>query len=691
MKQAKSQETKMSNPLLDISSLPNHAPPFDQIDEGHFLPAIESAISEALSNIEKIKTSTDQPNFENTIVALEVAAESLGTATSVFYNQLSANGTDGLHQLAEKIGPLSSNFSNDILHDEKLFERVKAVHENQEDISLTPEQQMLLDETYIGFVRGGALLDDEQKQRLREISEKLSVLNPTFMNNAKKSSEQFELIITDEDELAGMPDSAKDGAHHAAEEKGHNNAWLLNLDMPSYMPVLQYADNRDLREKMWRAYNNQAFGDDFDNCEIVLEIIKLRHERANLLGYKTHAHYVLERRMAERPETVINFLEELKDAYKPAALKDLESLQKFASEIDGPNELKPWDIGYYSEKLKQKMFSFSSEDFRPYFQLDKVIEGCFEHYTRLFNLQFKPAEDKYPVWHKDVKAYDVFDKTDSTFMGTLYADFYPRSGKNQGAWKTSYRDQGLFNGKLERPVIAIVCNFTKPTKDKPSLLTHYEVQTLFHEMGHAMHAMLSKTTYRSLAGTNVLWDFVELPSQIQENWGYKKDTLDLFATHYETGEKIPEQLIEKLNNAKNFMVGWGGLRQTSLATLDMAWHTADPSTITNVEAFEDEATKDTNIFPRMAGPMSTHFGHIFAGGYSAGYYSYKWAEVLDADAFELFEERGLYDRPTAEAFKNEVLAKGGSEHPTTLYRRFRGRDADTDALLRREGLRDKAA
>lgn len=680
----------MSNPLLQVSPLPNHAPPFDQVEESHYMPAIEKAIAEALENIKAIRESKDEPDFENTIVALETASETLGVVTSVFYNQLSANGNDTMHELAEKIGPVTSNFSNDILHDATLFARVKAVHDKQEELGLTPEQQMLLDDTYKGFVRGGAMLDEEKKKRFREISERMSILSPTYMNNVKKSAEQFELVIDNKDELSGLPDSALEGAQHAAEEKGHDGKWLFNLDMPSYMPVMQYADNRDLREKVWRAYNGQAFGDDYDNTGTVLEIVKLRHERAQLLGYKTHAHYVLERRMAERPENVIEFLGQLKAAYKPAAEKDLQELQDFAKELDGPSPLQPWDVGYYSEKRKQKLFDFSGEDFRPYLPLDSVIEGCFEHFTKLFNLQFKPS-DKYPVWHKDVKAFDVYDKTDSSFMGTLFADFYPRKGKNQGAWKTSYRDQGLFHGKPERPVIAIVCNFTKPTKDKPSLLTHYEVQTLFHEMGHAMHAMLSRTTYRSLAGTNVLWDFVELPSQIQENWCYTRDTLDLFAAHYETGEKIPEELVEKLNAAKNYMVGWGGLRQVNFAILDMAWHGQDPAEIKDVAEFEDAVTAETSLFPRLAGPMSTHFSHIFAGGYSAGYYSYKWAEVLDADAFELFSERGLYDRPTAEAYKNEILSKGGSEHPTVLFRRFRGRDADPEALLRREGLLSKKA
>ncbi|PJB70287.1 MAG: peptidase M3 [Alphaproteobacteria bacterium CG_4_9_14_3_um_filter_47_13] len=680
----------MKNPLLEISTLPNHAPPFNLVKEEHYLPAMEQAIAQAHKNIESIKKNQEAPTFENVILALENATEDLGTVTSVFYNQLSANGTDTLHELAEKMGPVSSNFSNDIMHDAKLLERVKAVHDIQERLNLTPEQQMLLDETYIGFVRSGALLGEKEKQRLREISERLSVLTPTYMNNVKKSAEQFEMVVDDESDLSGIPETARESARHAAEEKGYTGKWLFTLDMPSYLPIIQYADNRALREQIWRGYNSQAFGDDYDNSDTTLEIVRLRHERATLLGYKTHAHYVLERRMAERPENVEDFIERLKKAYRPAAEKDLAQLQDFVKKHDAALTLQPWDLTYYSEKLKQELFAFSSEDVRPYFQLDKVIQGCFDHYTKLFNLQFKPV-DHYPVWHKDVKAYEVFDKTDQSFLGTLFADFYPRTGKNSGAWKTSYRDQGLWRGKLERPVVAIVTNFTKPAGDKPALLTHGEVQTLFHEMGHAMHAMCSRITYRSLAGTNVLWDFVELPSQIQENWGYTKETLDLFAAHYETGEKIPAALVQKLNDAKNFMVGWGGLRQIGLATLDMAWHAQDNSAVTDVATFEDKILADISLFPRMAGPMSTHFSHIFAGGYSAGYYSYKWAEVLDADAFELFEERGLYDRPTAEAFKNEVLSKGGSEHPTVLYRRFRGRDADPDALLRREGLIEKAA
>lgn len=677
--------------LLELSPLPNHAPPFDKIEPGDYKPAIEKAIEEARANVAAIKNNPDAPDFENTIVALESASETLGTVSGIFYNQLSAVGGDELQALAELIGPISAQFSNDVILDADLFARVRAVYESRDTLNLSPEQAMLLEDTYKGFVRGGALLDDTKQARLREISQEMSVLGPQFMNNAKKSMELFELRITDKADLSGLPENAIEAAAQAAEEKGYKGEWLFTLDMPSYIPFIQFADNRILREKIWRAMSTRAWSADgkaeFDNQENNKKIAKLRHERAQIMGYKTHAHFVLEERMAEVPETVQDFLTKLKDAYKPAALRDFDTLKSFAAG-SGLNDLKPWDVGYYSEKLKQSLFAFSSEDLRPYFPLDNVLKGCFTHFTKLFNLAFKPAPH-YPVWHEDVKAFDVTDETNGSFVGTFYCDFHPRSGKKDGAWMTSYRDQGAFAGKVQRPVIAIVCNFTKPTKDTPSLLTHDEVLTLFHEMGHAIHGLLSRVTYRSLAGTNVKWDFVELPSQVQENWCYEKETLDLFAAHYHTGEKIPQALIDKLLAAKNFMGGMAGLRQVGLATLDMAWHAADPSHIQDVTAFEDEVLRDIALFPRYAGPTSTSFSHIFAGGYSAGYYSYKWAEVLDADTFEYFLEKGLYDRKTAEAYKNEILAKGGSEHPKVLYRKFRGRDADPNALLRREGLLDE--
>ena len=678
------------NPLLEIPALPNFAPPFSKIKNEHYMPAVEASIEMARMNIEAIKNDPAAPDFENTIVALESSSEMLGQVTGVFYNMLSSNGGDELHALAEKIGPVTSNFSSDIILDAALFARIKTVYDNRAKFKLNAEQFMLLDDTYKDFVRGGALLDESKKKRLREINEQLSVLGPSFMNNAKKSAEAFELVIENEADLAGLPVMAKDAARHAADEKGYKGKWLVTLDMPSYIPFVQYADNRDLRERVWRAFSSRAWKDAHDNSSNVLKIVSLRHEHAQMMGFPDHAHFVLERRMAEKPENVLKFVNKLKDVYKPAALEDLGRLKAFAKKMHGLDDLKPWDVGYYSEKLKQELFKFSTEDLRPYFKLDNVLSGCFEHFSKLFNLSFKPA-DGYDIWHPDVKVFEVFDKGDNSFVGTLFADFHPRSGKKDGAWMTSFRAQGRYNNKIERPVIAIVCNFTKPTPERPSLITHDEVLTLFHEMGHAIHGLLSRVTYRSLAGTNVMWDFVELPSQVQENWCYEKETLDLFAQHYETGETIPTELIDKVVAAKNYMGGWAGLRQVTLATVDMAWHTADPLTIKDVGAFEDEHTKDTALFPRLGGPFSASFSHIFAGGYAAGYYSYKWAEVLDADTFEIFLERGLYDRKTADAYKNEILSKGGSEHPSLLYKRFRGRDADPDALFRREGLLQKAA
>jgi peptidyl-dipeptidase Dcp len=674
-----------NNPLLQEFSLPNNVPPFDKIKEEHYLPSVQAAIEEARASIEAIKANPEAPTFANTVAAMETSGERLGTITTIFYNQLSAAGTDALEELAQEIGPLSSNFGSDVIMDAELFKRVKAVYDVRETLTLTNEEKTILDDCYKGFVRGGALLNEEDKQKLRKINEQLSVLGPDFANNAKKSAESFTMIIDNEDDLKGLPPTSVIAAAEEAEERGHKGKWLFTLDYPSFGPFVTYADNRALREKMWRAFGTRAYKDEFDNCENILKIVSLKNERAKLLGYKHHADFVLEQRMAKSPDTVMGFLKKLLATYKPAAQKDLADLKAFASESGFEGDIMPWDIAYYSEKLKEKLFQFSSEDFRPYFPLEPVLTGTFEHFSKLFGITFTPS-NKYPLWHEDVMTYDVTDSQSGDFMGVFYADFYPRKGKKQGAWMTSYREQGTFTEGMKRPLVAIVCNFTKPTKEAPSLLTHDEVLTLFHEMGHAMHMMLSNVKYPSHSGTSVLWDFVELPSQVQENWAFTKETLDLFAKHYQTGESIPQDLLDKLYASKNFFVGWMGLRQANLGLLDMAWHSADPATIKDVAEFEDATTKDTSLFPRMAGPTSTSFTHIFGGGYSAGYYSYKWAEVLDADTFELFMEKGLYDAETATRYKTEILAKGGSEDPATLYRNFRGRDADPDALLRREGL-----
>ena len=674
----------MTNPLLMPSPHKHGAPAFDLIKEEHFKPAVLTAIEEARANVDFIVNNPAQPNFENVIVALEVAAERLSSIMLIFYNQLSCNGTDGLQALAEELGPVQANFSSDIILNEALFQKVKTVYEQKETLNLTAEQNTLLTETYKNFIRGGALLDEAKKARLRIINEEMSVQGPVFANNVKKSEELFELYVADESELAGLPENAKIAAREAAAEKGKAGQFLFTLDMPSFYPLVSYCDNRALRETIWRGFSSRGYKGEFCNLKLTLDTVKLRHERAQLLGYEHHAAYVLEKRMARDADTVFKFLNDMLGRYKRAAQADLVELKALAQQ-DGIEEIKPWDVGYYSEKLRKKLFDFSSEDLRAYFPLDKVLAGMFTHFEKLFGISFK--ENKaYPVWHKDVTAYDVTDQKTGEFVGMIYADFFPRTGKKPGAWMTTYREQGLFNGVVQRPLTAFVCNFTKPTEHAPSLLTFDEVETIYHEMGHVTHALLSDVTYGSLASPNVLWDFVELPSQIQENWLYEDEVLNSFAAHYQTGEKIPTALIQKLKASKNFMTGWAGLRQNAFGLLDMKWHVTDPATIHSVEEFEDSILKDILLFPRMAGPVSTSFAHIFAGGYAAGYYSYKWAEVLDADVYAVFEEKGLYNQEVASSYRREILSKGGTEDPKILYARFRGRDATSDALLKREGL-----
>ena len=666
------------NPLLAPSALPNGAPPFDRIEVAHYLPAVVEGIARARARVEAIKGDPAPPDFANTIVALETAGEDLEQATSVFYNQLAAVGGDEMHALAAEIGPLLAAFSSDVSLDPAVFARVKAVWDMHDPAALTPEEATLLDEAYQGFVRAGALLDDAGKARVREIDAQLSTLGPAFSQNVVKATEAFTLHLTHADEIAGLPPTALDAAATAARDKGLEG-WLITLEGPSVMPFLQFADRRDLREQVWRAYTSRGSGPEADNAPLIQQMVALRAERARLLGYAHHADYVLARRMAGSAGAVTDFLTTLKKAYKPAAERELAELRAFSGLGD---DLQPWDTGYWAEKLRQQKFAFSSEDLRPYFPLGTVLAGVFDHFAALFGLRFEAA-DGYPTWHPDVQVFDVYD--DRGFAGTLYADFHPRTGKQDGAWKTTYRNQGLFRGRVERPVVAIVCNFTKPTPSTPSLLTHREVETLLHEMGHAVHALLSRVTYQSLAGTSVKRDFVELPSQVQENWAYTRAALDRMSGHYETGAKIPNDLLDKLRAARTFMAGSAGLRQVHFSTLDMAWHTLDAAA-DDIGAFEDAAGADTTLFPRLAGPFSAAFGHIFGGGYAAGYYGYKWAEVLDADAFGAFEEAGVYDADTARRFKTEILERGGSEPPEVLYRRFRGRDADPTALLRREGV-----
>ena len=669
------------NPLLQSYN----TAPFSKIENKHFLPAITKLIEETKAEIDAITSNSDAPTFENTIEALEFSGEKLDRATSIFFNLNSAETNDEIQKLAQEISPMLTEFGNDMLLNEALFERVKAVYNQKDTLDLNEEQQMLLDKKYKGFSRNGANLSEEKKKKLRKIDTELSKLKLTFGENVLAETNKFELHITDEKDLSGLPEGVIEAASQTAEEKG-KEGWVFTLDYPSYVPFLTYADNRELRKKMAIAFGAKGFNnDEFDNQKNVLQIAQLRYKRANLLGYKSHAHFVLEERMAETPEKVKSFLNELLEKAKPAATKEFEELTAFAKELDGIDHLEKWDGAYYSEKLKQKLFNLDDEKLKPYFELKNVINGVFTVAQKLYGLHFKEVQniDKY---HPEVKTYEVKDD-EGELVALFYADFHPRPGKRNGAWMTSYKPQQIKNGTNERPHISNVCNFTKPTASKPSLLTFNEVTTLFHEFGHALHGMLANTQYPSLSGTSVYWDFVELPSQILENWCYEKETLELFATHYKTGEVIPMEYVEKIKESATFLEGMATLRQLSFGMLDMAWHSQDPSGINNVKAFEVAAFEDTQLYPDVKeNCMSTSFSHIFQGGYSAGYYSYKWAEVLDADAFAYFQQEGIFSKKVADKFKNFVLSQGGTMDPMELYIKFRGQKPDPEALLKRAGL-----
>lgn len=662
--------------------------PFSKIKDEDFLPAFKSAIKKAKSEIDAIVNNEANPTFENTIEALDYSGEELDRISSIFFNLNSAETNDTIQKIAQEVSPLLSEFSNDITLNENLFKRVKAVYDSKSDLNLTTEQETLLDKKYKGFSRNGANLSKDKKEKLRAIDKELSQLKLKFGEHILAETNKFEMHLTDESELSGLPDGAKEAAKQVAESKD-KEGWLITLDYPSYIPFMTYADQRELREKLSKAFGSKGFhNDELDNQDIVLRIANLRFERAQLLGYKTHAHFVLEERMAKTPEKVNAFLEELLKKAKPAAENEFKKLENFAKVLDSIDQLQKWDSAYYSEKLKQKLFDLDDEKLKPYFKLENVIDGAFMVAEKLFGLNFEEIStvDKY---HKDVLTYKVTD-SEGELVSIFYADFFPRAGKRNGAWMTSYKPQMVKNGENERPHVSIVCNFTKPTKSKPSLLTFNEVTTLFHEFGHALHGMLANTTYPSLSGTNVYWDFVELPSQVLENWCYEEESLKLFATHYETGEVIPMDLIEKIKASSTFHEGMQTLRQISFGLLDMAWHGIDPSSISDVKQHELKAFEGTKLYPDVAeNCMSTAFAHIFQGGYSSGYYSYKWAEVLDADAFEYFKEEGIFSKTVAEKFKAFVLSQGGTENPMVLYKKFRGKEPQTDALLRRAGLIEK--
>lgn len=677
--------------LLNLSYIMNpllkdfKTPPFSKISNSDYKPAIKKAIEIAKSEIDEIINNTDIPTFENTTVALDFSGKKLNKITSIFFNLNSAETNDEIQKIAQEISPWLSEFSNDINLNKNLFKRVKIIFDTRETLDLTPEQEMLLDKQYKSFARNGANLKETDKSKLREIDAKLSKLSLKFGENVLAETNAFEMHLTNENDLAGLPESAKEAAKEVAKTKD-KEGWVFTLDYPSYIPFLTYADNRELRKEMAVAAGKKAFQDnEFNNEKTVLEIVDLRHQRANLLGYKTHAHFVLEERMAETPETVIEFSNNLLEKAKPAALKEFKNLENFAKKLDGIDQLQKWDGAYYSEKLKKELFDLDQELLKPYFKLENVIDGVFEIANRLYDLKFEEVFniDKY---HEDVKTYSVTD-TNGNFISVFYADFHPRKGKRNGAWMTSYKSQQIKNEVNERPQVSIVCNFTKPTETKPSLLTFNEVTTLFHEFGHALHGMLANTTYNSLSGTSVSWDFVELPSQVLENWCYEKEALELFAKHYETGEIIPMKYVEKIKESASFHEGMQTLRQLSFGLLDMQWHGQDPSEISSVKEFENNAFSNTKLYPDVAeNCMSTAFSHIFQGGYSAGYYSYKWAEVLDADAFEYFLEEGIFNKEVATKFKENVLSKGGTEKPMILYKRFRGKEPKPDALLKRAGL-----
>ena len=677
----------MKNPLLQTFNTPHETVPFSILKNEHFKPAFEEAIKMATEEIDAITNNSEDPTFENTIEKLDFSGYILDRLSSALFNLNSAETNDEIQKIAQEVAPMLSKFSNDITLNEKLFNRVKCIYENKEDLNLTVEQETLLDKKYKNFARNGANLNDPDKARLRDIDTKLSRRSLLFGENVLAETNAYSMHLTDESQLSGLPEGAKEAAKMTAKEKGLDG-WLITLDYPSFIPFMTYANDRSLREQLGKASGARGFQDnDHNNEQVVLEITKLRYKRAQLLGYKSHAHFVLEERMAETPEKVLQFSNDLLKKAKPAAQKEFNQLAEFAKK-DGIDQLQKWDAAYYSEKLKKQNFDLDQEALKPYFKLENVIDGVFTIANKLFSLQFNEVQniDKY---HTDVKTYEVTN-TDGNFIAVFYADFFPRAGKRNGAWMTSYKSQWKKDNKNSRPHVSIVCNFTKPTKTKPSLLTFNEVTTLFHEFGHALHGMLADTTYPSLSGTSVHWDFVELPSQLLENWCYEKEALDIFARHYKTNEPIPMEMVQKIKDSSNFLEGIQTLRQLSFGILDMQWHGGNPSSIKSVKEFENQAFADTQLYPQVAeNCMSTSFSHIFQGGYSSGYYSYKWAEVLDADAFEYFKETGIFNKETAKKLLDNVLSKGGTDKPMDLYKRFRGEEPSNEALLKRAGLVEK--
>lgn len=678
-----------SNPLINPPELPYGAPPLDKIKTGHFMPAITHFLQEARQQIADIRDNRAKPSFANTIEALELAGRNFDRVVTIFSNLSSANADDAMRAIESKISVLGVQYHNDVMMDAELFKRVKEVHDARATLGLSPEQNMLLEETYKSFVRNGALLDDTKKNELRAVDEKLAELSTDFKNNTVKATDAWEKVVTDEAELVGLPARVKAMYKHYAEEKGLKDQWLIKLSPPP-IDILEYSENRALREEVHKARTNVAFGGQYDNKQVVLDMVTLRQKKAKLLGFDTFAGYVLDDRMAKDEKTVMDFLARNEAVYKPAAQEFVKKVGDYAQKTDGVAKLEPWDMLYYSRKLKEETFQLDLESLRPYFDLEEVLEGLRHHAEKLFNIEMTETKGKYPVYHPDVKVYEVKDKATGDMVGLFYADYYARPGaKSNGAWMNIFRNRGL-NEERENQfsIVTNTCNFAKPTKEHPTLLSIDEVRTVFHEFGHGLHALMAKGDYRSLTGTNVKWDFVELPSQLQENWAKQKEVLDTFAHDPKTGDPLPAETVKKINDMENFDAGYMGLRQTFFGILDMKWHTTDPATIKSVEALEDSVIKDVWVFDRGqgVGPQSTSFGHLFGGGYAAGYYSYKWAEALEADVFSVFENKGLYDRDTADRLRDTIYSQGGTTDPADLFKSMMGRDLDPDALFRREGL-----
>ena len=674
-----------NNPFLTDYPTLHGTVPFHLIKTEHFEPALRQGMEKHNEEIAAIVNQPAAPDFANTIVALEKSGGLLNRVSTVFGNLLSAETSDEMQAIAEKMMPLLSEHSNNITLNEKLFARIKTVYETTDKEALSQEDRMLLQTTYDGFIRSGANLTPEQKERFRQISSEMSVLTLRFSQNNLKETNAYELPLA-ADQLDGLPESALNAYAQTAREKG-KEGHIVTLQAPSFVPFMKYSRHRELRRQLYMAYNTQCTHDnEYNNQEIVQKLVNLRLERAQLLGFQTVADYVLTQRMAENSENVYRLLNQLLDAYAPTAHQEVQEVQALAKELEGEDfELLPWDWAFYSEKLKEKKFNLNEESLRPYFELNRVIEGVFGLATRLYGITFQANPD-IPVYHPEVTAYEVFDK-DGSFLAVLYADFHPRASKRSGAWMTSYKEQWKDENGNSRPHVSVTMNFTKPSADQPALLTFGEVNTFLHEFGHALHGMFADTTYQSLSGTNVYWDFVELPSQFMENFAIEKDFLNTFAQHYETGENIPEELIQRIMDASNFNVAYACLRQLSFGLLDMAWYTRTEPFDGDIQAYEKQAWKKAQILPTVEGTcMTVQFSHIMAGGYAAGYYSYKWAEVLDADAFSLFKEKGIFHPDTANSFRENVLSKGGTEHPMTLYKRFRGQEPGIDALLKRNGI-----